>query len=87
MADLSLSKIVDNATPNVGSNVVFTLTLVTAAGFSDATNVVVESDYEMPGKIPGFIKDLMTKGWMERQGREMLADFKALAEAKVPAKA
>ena len=29
----------------------------------------------------------MTKGWMERQGRQMLADFKALAEAKVPAKA
>jgi hypothetical protein len=53
----------------------------------EATNVVVESDYEMPGKIPGFIKDLMTKGWMERQGRQMLADFKALAEAKIPAKA
>ena len=53
----------------------------------EATNVVFESDYEMPGKIPGFIKDLMTKGWMERQGRQMLADFKALAEAKVPAKA
>ena len=53
----------------------------------EATNVVVESDYEMPGKIPGFIKDLMTKGWMERQGRQMLADFKALAEAKIPAHA
>ena len=53
----------------------------------EATNVLVESDYEMPGKIPGFIKDFMTKGWMERQGRQMLADFKALAEAKVPAKA
>jgi len=53
----------------------------------EATNIVMESDYEMPGKIPGFIKNLMTKGWMERQGRQILADFKALAEAKVPAKA
>ena len=53
----------------------------------DTTRCVFESDFEMPGKIPGFIKDLMTKGWMERQGRQMLADFKALAEAKVPAKA
>ncbi len=53
----------------------------------EATNIVFDSDWEMPGKIPGFIKDLMTKGWMERQGRQMLADFKALAEARVPAKA
>ena len=53
----------------------------------DATNVVFDSDYEMPGKIPGFIKDFMTRGWMERQGRQHLADFKALAEAKVPAHA
>jgi uncharacterized membrane protein len=53
----------------------------------EATRVVVDSDYEMPGKIPGFIKDIMTKGWMERNGRQMLADFKALAEAKVPAHA
>jgi uncharacterized membrane protein len=53
----------------------------------DATNLVVESDYELPGKLPGFIKDLMATSWMERQMRQMLADFKALAEAKVPAKA
>jgi hypothetical protein len=35
--------------------------------------------------MPGFIKDLMAKGWMERNMRQVLADFKAIAEAKVPA--
>jgi uncharacterized membrane protein len=53
----------------------------------DATNVVIESDYEMPGRLPGFIKDFLSKGWMERNMRNSLADFKALAEAKVPAHA
>ena len=53
----------------------------------DATRFIMESDYEMPGKLPGFIKDLMSKGFMERNVRQMLADLKALAEAKVPAHA
>ena len=53
----------------------------------DATNCVVEADYEMPGKMPGFVKDIMNKCWFERQTRNMLADFKAIAEAQVPAKA
>lgn len=53
----------------------------------DATRLVVESDYEMPGRLPGFIKDMMSKGWAERNMNNMLADFKALAEAKVPAHA
>ena len=53
----------------------------------DATRLVLESDYEMPGKLPGFIKDMMSKGWAERNMNNMLADFKALAEANVPAKA
>ena len=53
----------------------------------DATRVVFESNWEMPGKIPGFIKDMANKGWMERTTRNTLADFKAMAEAKVPAKA
>jgi len=53
----------------------------------EATNVVMESDYEMPGKLPGFIKDLLASGWMERTHRQIMADFKALAEANVPAHA
>ena len=53
----------------------------------EATKLVIESDYEMPGKLPGFLKDLMSKGWMERNNRQMFEDFKALAEAKVPAHA
>ena len=50
----------------------------------DATRVAFEFDYEMPGKVPGFIKDVMTKGWWQRYMRHMLEDFKTLAEAKVP---
>ena len=53
----------------------------------DATRLVVESDYEMPGKLPGFIKDMMSKGWAERNMNNMLADFKALAEAEAPVSA
>ena len=53
----------------------------------EATRVVLDSDWEMPGHLPGFIKDLMSKTWVERQTRQMLADFKALAEATVPAHA
>ena len=41
----------------------------------------------MPGKVPGFIKDLISKGWMERNRARCSSDFKALAEAKVPAHA
>ena len=50
----------------------------------DATRLVVESEYEMPAYIPGFIKSLMTKNWIERNVRQMLGDFKALAELTVP---
>ncbi len=39
--DLSLTKIVDNATPLVGSNVTFTITLNNATGFSNASGVMV----------------------------------------------
>ena len=49
-----------------------------------ATRLVIDSDYELPGKLPGFIKDLVSKGWVERNTHQMLADFKALAEAKIP---
>jgi uncharacterized membrane protein len=50
----------------------------------DETLVTMESDYEMPRHLPKFIQDLMSKHWMERQVRQMLEDFKALAEATVP---
>ena len=53
----------------------------------DATNLILESDWEMPGRLPGFIKDMMGKGWAERNFRNAMADFKALVEAKVPAHA
>jgi len=53
----------------------------------DATRLVIDSDWEMPGHWPGFIKNLVTKGMVERNTRQMLADFKALAEATVPAHA
>ena len=53
----------------------------------DATRLIVESDYEMPGHIPGFLKNLMSKSFIERQMRHILQDFKALAEATVPAHA
>jgi ligand-binding SRPBCC domain-containing protein len=52
----------------------------------EATNLVFDSDYEMPGKMPDFLKDLMFTGWMERNLHRMFEDFKALAEARVPAK-
>ncbi len=53
----------------------------------DATRLILESDYDMPGKLPGFIKDLMTKGWMEGNVHRILADIKAFTEATVPAHA
>ena len=53
----------------------------------EATRLVVDSDWDMPGYWPGFIKNLVTKGWVERNTRQMLAEFKALAEATVPAPA
>ena len=41
LIDLSLTKVVDNPTPDVGSNVVFTVTVFNASSFSDATGVAV----------------------------------------------
>ena len=49
----------------------------------EATNLVFDSDYEWPGKMPDFLMDLMAKGWMERNTHRMFEDFKTLAEAKV----
>ena len=53
----------------------------------DATNLIVESDYELPGKVPGFIKEMASKGWVERNMRNAMADLKAIVETKVPAHA
>ena len=50
----------------------------------EATRVIVEAEYEMPGHIPGPLKSLMTKTFFERQMHHMLGDFKAMAEATVP---
>jgi uncharacterized membrane protein len=50
----------------------------------DGTLMTVDSDYEMPGHLPGFVKDLLTKRFMERNVRQMLEDFKAFAEVSVP---
>ena len=50
----------------------------------DATRLIVESDYELPGHIPGFLRNLLTKSWIDRNMRQMLEEFKALAELKVP---
>lgn len=41
VADLSVTKTVDNASPNKGQNVTFTVTLANAAGSATATNVTV----------------------------------------------
>ena len=53
----------------------------------DATRFTIDSDYEIPGRVPGFIKDFVGKGWIERNHRNSITDFKALAEAKVSAHA
>jgi ligand-binding SRPBCC domain-containing protein len=53
----------------------------------DATRFVFESDYELPARLPSFVKRVVNSGWIARNHRKMLADLKALAEAGVPANA
>jgi hypothetical protein len=53
----------------------------------EATRFVFEADYELPPRLPGFVKRAVASGWIERNHRKMLAEFKALAEAEVPASA
>ena len=53
----------------------------------DATRFIYESDYQLPAGLPGFVKRVVNSGWIARNHRRMLADFKALAEAEVPARA
>ena len=55
----------------------------------DATRVTLESDFEVPIRLPGFAKDIVgasiRKGFAEGYTRDVLAGLKALAEAEVPA--
>lgn len=37
----------------------------------------------MPKHMPGFLKDLMTKSFVERQMRHQMENLKAFAEATV----
>ena len=53
----------------------------------DATRLILESDYDMPGPLPGAVKNMMTKGWMEGSVHKMLLDIKAFTEATVPVQA
>jgi hypothetical protein len=53
----------------------------------EATRLTLDCDYDMPGHIPGFIKNLWSKSWVERQTRHQLENIKAFAEATVAAPA
>jgi uncharacterized membrane protein len=56
---------------------------MTPAG--EGSDVVVETDYELPAGFLGHIADrLFIEKAMERQMRHALENFKALVEAKVP---
>jgi carbon monoxide dehydrogenase subunit G len=50
----------------------------------DATRVIMESDYEWPAHMPGFVKDFATRSWIDRNSQNMIENFKAMAEATVP---
>ena len=59
---------------------------LTPAG--QGTDVVAESEYELPAGFLGHIADrLFLEKAMERDGRHNLENFKALVEAKVPVRA
>lgn len=49
----------------------------------DGTRLTFESAYELPGHLPGFVKNLMTKSYVERQMRHHMENIKALVEATV----
>ena len=53
----------------------------------DATRLLVECDYEIPGRLPGFLKDFIDGRMSQRFPREMMRDLKALAEAEARARA
>jgi uncharacterized protein YndB with AHSA1/START domain len=49
----------------------------------DATHLTIETDYEIK-HVPGFLKNLMSKSFVERQMRHQMENLKAFAEATVP---
>lgn len=53
----------------------------------DATRLLVECDYEIPGRLPGFLKDFIDSRMSQRFPREMMRHLKALAEAEARARA
>ncbi len=53
----------------------------------DATHLIVDSDYRLPGHLPAVVKDLLSRSLVERTMRETGEKFRALAEATVPAPA
>lgn len=53
----------------------------------DGTRLVVESDYEVAGKLPGFVKELVARVVGERNVRQMLGNIRKLAEDDVPGQA
>ena len=53
----------------------------------DATHLIVDCDYRLPGHLPAVVKDLLSRGLVERTMRETGERFRALAGATVPAPA
>jgi pimeloyl-ACP methyl ester carboxylesterase len=53
----------------------------------DATHLIVDCDYRLPGRLPGFAKDLLSRILVERTMRDTGERFRALAEATIPAPA
>jgi uncharacterized protein YndB with AHSA1/START domain len=50
----------------------------------DATRLALETDYELPKHMPGFLKDLMSRSFVERNMRHQMENLKAFAEAAAP---
>ena len=50
----------------------------------DATHLIVDCDYQLPGHLPGVVKDLLGRSVIERTMCETGEKFRALAEATVP---
>ena len=53
----------------------------------DATHLIVDCDYQLPGHLPRAVKDLLGRSLVERTMRETGEKFRVLAEATVPAPA